>query len=85
MVWSLPLVSGAFDSGETFYRLLCIPVLVPLTFIGGTAMCWLFSRERNIISLAVGQALLGALVWWAFPVAWHHGMRVGPGYYSFHP
>jgi hypothetical protein len=61
------------------------PVLVPLTFIGGTAMSWLFSRERNILPLTVGQALLGTLVWWVFPVAWHHGMRVGPGYYSFHP
>jgi len=61
------------------------PVLVPLTFLGGTAMSWLFSQERNIIPLAVGQAILGTLVWWAFPVAWHHGMRVGPGYYSFHP
>ncbi|MGC1484217.1 MAG: CPBP family glutamic-type intramembrane protease [Candidatus Acidiferrum sp.] len=61
------------------------PVLVPVTFIGGTMMSWLFSRERNIIPLAVGQAILGTLVWWALPVAWHHGMRVGPGYYSFHP
>ena len=60
------------------------PVLVPLTFIGGMAMSWLFIRERNIIPLTIGQAILGTLVWWAFPVAWHHGMRVGPGYYSFH-
>jgi len=60
------------------------PVLVPLTFIGGTAMSWLFSRERNILPLTVGQAILSTLVWWVFPVAWHHGMRVGPGYYSFH-
>jgi hypothetical protein len=61
------------------------PVLVPLTFIGGTAMSWLFSRERNIIPLTIGQAILGTLVWWTFPVVWHHGMRVGPGFYSFHP
>ncbi len=61
------------------------PVLVPLTFIGGAAMSWLFSRERNIFPLTVGQAILGTLTWWVFPVAWHHGMRVGPGYYSFHP
>jgi len=59
------------------------PVLVPLTWVGGTAMCWLFSRERNIIPLVLGQAILGALVFWAFPIAWHHSMRVGPGYYSF--
>jgi len=57
------------------------PVLVPLTFAGGCAMAWLFARERNIIPLAVGQALLGSLVWWAFPMAWHHSLRVGPGYY----
>ncbi|MHB8499341.1 MAG: CPBP family glutamic-type intramembrane protease [Candidatus Acidiferrales bacterium] len=61
------------------------PVLVPLTFIGGIAMSWLFIKERNIIPLTIGQAILGMLVWWALPVAWHHGMRVGPGYYSFHP
>jgi hypothetical protein len=47
-------------------------------------MSWLFSRERNILPLTVGQAILGTLVWWVFPVAWHHGMRVGPGFYSFH-
>jgi hypothetical protein len=60
------------------------PVLVPLTLVGGAAMSWLFSRERNILPLTVGQAILGTLVWWVFPVAWHHGMRVGPGFYSFH-
>lgn len=60
------------------------PVLVPLTFIGGTAMAWLFATERNILPLTLGQTILGALVWWAFPIAWHHSMRVGPGYYTFH-
>jgi CAAX prenyl protease-like protein len=59
------------------------PVLVPLTFVGGTAFCWIFARERNIIPLTIAQAILGSLVWWAFPVAWHHSMRVGPGFYSF--
>ncbi len=59
------------------------PVLVPLTLVGGFAMCWLFARERNILPLTLGQAVLGGLVWWAFPVAWHHSMRVGPGYYAF--
>ncbi len=59
------------------------PVLVPLTLVGGFAMCWLFARERNILPLTLGQAVLGGLVWWAFPIAWHHAMRVGPGYYAF--
>ena len=61
------------------------PVLVPLTFIGGVAMAWLFARERNILPLALFQGILGTLVWWAFPVAWHHAMRVGPCFYHFHP
>ena len=60
------------------------PVLVPITWIGGTAMSWLFARQRNILPLTFFQAILGTLVWWAFPIAWHHGMRVGPGFYSFH-
>ena len=59
------------------------PVLVPLTFVGGSAMAGLFARERNVIPLAVGQAILGSLAWWAFPVAWHHSLRVGPGYYQW--
>ena len=59
------------------------PVLVPVTFIGGFAMCLLFAWERNILPLTLGQAILGGLVWWAFPMSWHHSMRVGPGYYSF--
>jgi hypothetical protein len=60
------------------------PVLVPLTLVGGLAMAWLFATERNILPLTLGQAILGALVWWAFPLAWHHSMRVGPGYHDFH-
>jgi hypothetical protein len=58
------------------------PVLLPLTLVAGIAMAWMFARERNILPLAAGQALLGSLVWWAFPIAWHHMLRVGPGYYA---
>jgi len=57
------------------------PVLVPTTLVGGTLLAWLFARHRNVLPLAVGQALLGSLVWICFPVEWHHRMRVGPGYY----
>jgi hypothetical protein len=59
------------------------PVLVSLTFVGGTAMAWLFARERNILPLAIGQVILSLLIWWAFPLSWHHGLRVGPGYHLF--
>jgi membrane protease YdiL (CAAX protease family) len=60
------------------------PVLVPLTWIGGIAMSSLFVSERNILPLILGQGILGTLVWWTFPVAWHHAMRVGPGFCHFH-
>jgi hypothetical protein len=76
--WAAAALSGAVFAACHWPN----PVLVPLTFIGGTAMAYLFGSVRNIIPLAAGQAILGSLVWWAFPVAWHHHLRVGPGYYS---
>lgn len=59
------------------------PVLVPATFVGGIAMCWLFARERNILPLAIWQAILGSLIAWSFPAAWLHNLRVGPGYFTW--
>jgi hypothetical protein len=59
------------------------PVLVPATFVAGSASAWMFGRQRNIIPLAIGQAVLGILLSWAFPLAWHHHLRVGPGFYTF--
>jgi hypothetical protein len=47
-------------------------------------MAWLFAKERNILPLALMQSILGALVWWAIPMPWHHSMRVGPGYWNYH-
>jgi hypothetical protein len=60
------------------------PVLMPATFIAGFAMSWLFLRERNILPLALWHMVLGLLLGWSMPIAWHHGLRVGPGYYTFH-
>lgn len=76
--WTAALLTGGIFAACHWPN----PVLVPLTFVAGTAMAWMFGRVRNIIPLAIGQAVLGSLVWWAFPVAWHHHLRVGPGYYD---
>ena len=76
--WIAALLTGGIFSACHWPN----PVLVPLTFIAGAVMAWLFGRARNIIPLAIAQALLGSLVFWAFPVAWHHHLRVGPGYFS---
>ena len=75
--WLASLIAGAIFSTLHWPN----PVLVPLTLIAGIAMAWMFARERNILPLAAGQSLLGSLAWWAFPIAWHHMLRVGPGYY----
>jgi membrane protease YdiL (CAAX protease family) len=77
--WVAALIAGVIFSATHWPN----PVLVPLTLVGGTAMALLFARERNILPLAIGQVILSLLIWWAFPLSWHHGLRVGPGYYSF--
>ena len=75
--WIAALVAGAIFGACHWPN----PVLVPLTFAGGVAMAWLFARHRNIVPLAVLQAIIGSLAWWSFPLAWHHRLRVGPAYY----
>lgn len=79
-VWPAAVLTGVLFAALHWPN----PVLVPLTLVGGVGMAWLFAQERNILPLALGQAVLGALIWWAFPMAWHHSMRVGPGYRAFH-
>jgi membrane protease YdiL (CAAX protease family) len=59
------------------------PVLMPATFVAGVVMSWLFLKQRNILPLAIWHMVLGVLIGWALPIAWHHGLRVGPGYYTF--
>jgi len=56
---------------------------VTVSLIAG-ALFALFGKQRNILPLTLWQSVLGSLVWWAFPIAWHHSMRVGPGFYRFH-
>ena len=75
--WLSSLLAGAIFGASHWPN----PVLVPVTFLGGTMMAWLFARQRNIIPLTLGQALIGSLVWASFPPEWHHFLRVGPGYY----
>jgi hypothetical protein len=75
--WIAALVAGATLAACHWPN----PVLVPLTFAGGVAMTWLFARNRNVIPLAVMQAVIGSLAWWSFPLAWHHRLRVGPAYH----
>lgn len=57
------------------------PVLTAVTLTGGWAMGEVFARHRNIWLLALVQAVLGIAILVALPDAWHHRLRVGPGYF----
>ncbi len=56
------------------------PVLTVATLAGGAVMGEVFLRHRNIWILALGQALISTAIFVALPDAWHHRLRVGPGY-----
>jgi hypothetical protein len=60
------------------------PVLMPVTFFGGYILTRVFIAHRNLIPLAISQAVVGMTLSLVIPAAWHHGLRVGPGYYKFH-
>lgn len=77
--WLSSLVAGLIFASAHWPN----PVLVPVTLVGGAAMAWLFRRNRNVLTLALGQAIVGSLLIWAFPPAWIHNLRVGPGYYRW--
>ena len=61
------------------------PVLMPVTLLGGYILSKVFIATRNLLPLALAQALVGSLLAITLPAAWHHGLRVGPGYYRVTP
>ena len=61
------------------------PVLAPLTLIWGLAACLIFLEYRNLWSLGLAHAIFGICVAVAVPAHYTHNMRVGLGYWRFHP
>ncbi len=61
------------------------PVLTPITLIWGVISCVLFLRYRNIYTLGLAHGILGLCVAVTVPNSLHHHMRVGRGYYRYHP
>ena len=57
------------------------PVLAPATLVAGYAWCRLYARTPNLVTLACSHATLAVLALAAFPPAWTHHLRVGPGYW----
>lgn len=61
------------------------PVLMFATFAGGVVFAEIFARHPNIWPLAIVQAVAGFLIGALSPPWLIHSMRVGPGYFFFHP
>ena len=78
----LPVVAAA-----GFFSLAHLPnpILTPVTLVWGIAACILFLRYRNIYSLGLAHGILGLCVAVIVPDSLNHHMRVGIGYYRYHP
>jgi hypothetical protein len=61
------------------------PVLTPVTLVWGIVACVLFLRYRNIYALGLAHGILGLCVAVIVPDSLQHHMRVGIGYYRYHP
>jgi hypothetical protein len=59
------------------------PVLTVVCLVGGTVMGAVFLRHRSIWILALGQALIGMMLFSSLPEDLHGRMRVGPGYHTW--
>lgn len=59
--------------------------LVVATVAWGAVSCYLFRRYRNLWVLGLAQGLLGLCFSVVVPNAVHHHMRVGLGYFHYHP
>lgn len=59
--------------------------LVAATFVWGALSCWLFRHYRNLYILGLTQGLLGLCFAVCVPDSLLHHMRVGLGYWQYHP
>ena len=59
--------------------------LTVATLVWGAVSCALFCRYRSLIVLGLAQGLLGLCFAVCVPDAYVHHMRVGLGYWNYHP
>ena len=60
-------------------------VLTMATLVWGAVSCVLFRRCRSVVVLGITQGLLGLCFAVCVPDAYLHHMRVGLGYWHYHP
>ncbi len=61
------------------------PFLTVATFGAGALSCWLYRRAPNLIVLGIMHGIIAFLIVETLPHTITMGMRVGPGYFNFHP
>lgn len=83
----LPGRAASVIAAATLFSLAHLPnpILTPITLLWGAASCALFLRYRNIYALGLAHGILGLCVAVTVPNSLHHHMRVGLGYYRYHP
>ena len=59
--------------------------LAGATLIWGAVSCLLFRRYHSLYVLGLAQGMLGLCFAVCVPDLWHHHMRVGLGYFHYHP
>jgi membrane protease YdiL (CAAX protease family) len=59
------------------------PLLTFATLIWGICACWLFSRYKSVLVVALIHFMLGACMARAVPASVHRNMRVGLGYMHY--
>ncbi len=61
------------------------PILTPATLLWGLAACLIFLRYGNLWPLGMAHAIFGICLAVTVPARLTHNMRVGIGYWGFHP
>jgi hypothetical protein len=60
-------------------------ILTVATLVWGAISCALFRRYRSLVVLGIAQGLLGLCIAVCVPDVFLHHMRVGLGYWHYHP
>jgi membrane protease YdiL (CAAX protease family) len=83
----LPGRPGPLLAASAVFGLLHLPnpFLTAMTFGAGALSCWLYRRTPNLVVLGAMHGVIAFMMVGALPAILTMGMRVGPGFFNFHP
>lgn len=82
-IFKNPIIVSA--TCATLFALLHWPniALVLLSWSGGFFWSYSFQRTPNLYALSLSHGWLAVTSFYCLPPQWLHGLRIGPGYFSF--